>query len=463
MFNKAKYAIVDSGPTRAPARPRPGTPVPDPKAPAADAPKETAGKEGNWNQRPRDVAHLARYVGKQGEKSYNWQILDLAVAPLQDLIEAPVLYIAGNQKLAFSDAQLDLLKDYIERGGLILFNADCGAKPFVQSVEVLARQMYPDREFMELPENHPMMSQQLFPVSKMKGRKPRIRAITNGARLLMVLPADDLGRSWQGKDMSSRPETFQIATNIFQYAIDKEFAQVKGRSHLVLPDPQIPTNQTIKVARLSYKGEWNPEPGGWRQLAAVMRNSRRIDLQVQAVDPGTASLADFKIAHLTGARDFQFTDAQRKAVKAFVDRGGVLLVDSAGGSSEFKSAVEAEFAKIFGDQAAAEIINRELPPSHVIYTAGGGAADRISYRTFAQRTVGALDRAQLRGLVVNGRLGVVYSADDLSVGIVGNQVDGITGYTPQVATALMQRMLIYANNPMLVNTGGATTKPATRP
>jgi Domain of unknown function (DUF4159) len=450
MFNKIKYSIIPDGPARGGNRQRASN---DSASGATAQPRE-----GNWNQRPRDVAHLARFVGKQSERAYNWQVLDLAIAPLQDLIEAPVLYFAGNQRINLPEDQVNKLRDYIERGGILFFNPDCNAKPFVQGVEALAKQLYPDREFIELAENHPMMDNQLFPVSKMKGRKPRVRAITNGARLLVVLAAEDLGKNWQAKETQSRAESFQIATNLFQYAIDKEFAQVKGRSHLVLPNPQSQTNQTIKVARLKYNGEWNPEPGGWRQLAAVMRNGRRIDLQVQTVELGIQPLSDFKVAHLTGTREFAFTDEQRAALKEFVEKGNVLIVDAAGGSAEFKAAIEVEFSKIFGEQRAGELINRELAPNSPVFTAGGGAADRISYRAWAQRSVGTLDRAQLRGMVVNGRLGVIYSAEDLSLGIVGNQVDGVNGYSPSVATALMQRALIYGNNPSPVNTG--TAQPA---
>ena len=459
MMNKLKYDVADAAPSRprpparTPTAPAPNpAPNPAPGASAAPTPPVKT-REGHWNQRPRDVAHLARFVGKQTEASYNWQILDLAFAPLQDLLEAPILYISGGQRIQFSDDQVNKLRDYVERGGIILFNPDCGARPFIQGVEALAKQLFPDREFAEVPENHPLMKDQLFQVGKMKGRKPRLRAVTNGARVLLVLPADDLGKSWQSKEVDTRTETFQIATNLFQYATDKEFAQVKGRSYLVLPDPQVQTTQTIRVARLAYTGSWNPEPGGWRQLAAVMRNTRRIDLQVQNVDCGKEKLDDFKIAHLTGTAAFKFNDEQRKSIKAFVDRGGLLVVDAAGGSSEFKTAVETEFATIFGQQAATELTVRQLPANSPLYTAGGGAIDKIKYRTFAQTTVGSIDTAQIRGYVVNGRLGIVYSPEDLSVGIVGNPVDGIIGYAPATAAALMQRILIYGDKPTPVSTG----------
>ena len=40
-----------------------------------------------------------------------------------------------------------------------------------------------------------------------------------------------------------------------------------------------------------------------------------------------------------------------------------------------------------------------------------------------------------------GRGVVVFSTEDLSVGLVGQPVDGIRGYTPEVATEIVLRLL----------------------
>ena len=45
---------------------------------------------------------------------------------------------------------------------------------------------------------------------------------------------------------------------------------------------------------------------------------------------------------------------------------------------------------------------------------------------------------------LNGRDAVYFSAEDLSVGLVGQNVDGIVGYQPDLATTLMERMILLA-------------------
>ena len=74
---------------------------------------------------------------------------------------------------------------------------------------------------------------------------------------------------------------------------------------------------------------------------------------------------------------------------------------------------------------------------------------------------GKLNEPRLRGITQNGRVAVFYSREDLSAGLVGEPVDGIIGYTPATATAIMRNILLYAA------AGGkappAAAKPSTKP
>jgi hypothetical protein len=58
-----------------------------------------APKEANWNQRPRDAANITRWIGRQFERELAWQVVNLS-GPADDLLDAPILHISGNQPLA---------------------------------------------------------------------------------------------------------------------------------------------------------------------------------------------------------------------------------------------------------------------------------------------------------------------------------------------------------------------------
>jgi len=55
-----------------------------------------------------------------------------------------------------------------------------------------------------------------------------------------------------------------------------------------------------------------------------------------------------------------------------------------------------------------------------------------------------MNAPQIRGITINGRLSVLFSREDISGALVGQQVDGIVGYTPAAATSIMQNILLYA-------------------
>ena len=84
------------------------------------------GTEGNWNERPRDVANLTHWIAKETERDLNWQIVNLS-GSADELLDAPVLYISGNKALKFTPQEEAKLRQYCEDGGLIVGNPDCGS------------------------------------------------------------------------------------------------------------------------------------------------------------------------------------------------------------------------------------------------------------------------------------------------------------------------------------------------
>src|SRR5207249_2663773 len=142
----------------------------------------------------------------------------------------------------------------------------------------------------------------------------------------------------------------------------------KGQTNLVSPDPKINTSSTIAMARLQYDGNWDPEPGGWRRMAAILHNTQKIDLKIEPVKLGADKLKGQKIAHLTGTSELKLDDAARKELKDYVTGGGTLIIDSAGGSSAFAQSVESELETIFGDDAKS--LAEPVPQDSPVYTAG---------------------------------------------------------------------------------------------
>ena len=59
------------------------------------------GHDDDWNQHRRDAAHLTEYTEEAWELGLTWQVMDPANARVEDLLQAPVLYISGSQAPIF--------------------------------------------------------------------------------------------------------------------------------------------------------------------------------------------------------------------------------------------------------------------------------------------------------------------------------------------------------------------------
>ena len=172
--------------------------------------------EGNWNQRPRDLANFDRWMGKQVEldRLLNWQVVNLN-ARAAELHDASILYITGDKALGLSPSDKAKLKMFIQQGGMILFNSDCGSAEFSTSVKQLAAELFPEiGEFRELPMDHCILKNEQFLGSQWDD-PPTILGLSNGVRELMVLlPKADASRAWQARAFLFTPSSVRIGSGL---------------------------------------------------------------------------------------------------------------------------------------------------------------------------------------------------------------------------------------------------------
>ena len=407
-----------------------------------------------WNERPRDVANFAHWAGLRQECFYTWQIVNLKV-PSSELHDAPILYISGSEPLQFNDEEMKKLREFAEDGGLILGNADCFSPHFAKSFVELGKKLFPKYEFRELTANHPIFVDENFKPAKWKS-KPRLEGLSNGVRELMLLvPEADPGRIWQVRSEVSRLDIYQFGFDIFQYTGASLFTLTRPDPYIVNRDPkvQVPENRKIKLIRLAVDENPDPEPAGWRRLANILHNQAKVDLDIEPARLGEGKLKGARIADITGTTRFNLNADQEKELNEFISAGGTLIVDAAGGSSDFAGSAEKALAAMFGGQPGN--FGVVLPPDHPVYKLEGAKIDKFDYRAYSRGKInGRLNVPRIRALEKDGRIQVFYSSEDISAGLVGQPTDGILGYEPEIATNLMRNLVLYSafgNKAMVAN------------
>jgi hypothetical protein len=399
-------------------------------------------------------------VAQAAERELNWQIVDID-GDAGDLYDAPILYVSGKSRWQPTSPQIAKLRQFLEDGGLLLANADCGGLGFASSVKELGQTLFPTYAFRELPEDHPIYTEEQFVRSRWKVRQS-VLGLCNGTRELMLLiPSGDVARVWQLNNARGREDVWQLGSNIFQYAVDKRNLRLRGEDYRVVRDRLAKPATTLTLARIQYNGNWNPEPAGWRRLSTQLWNSETLNLTVKPVALGAGTLAPglASVAHLTGTDEFTFDDAQIAELKDFVEAGGTLVIDSAGGSSAFATSAEQLIAALFPGEAL-----KRIPESSALYTqslssqsaTGMPATTRpsmrpiastkpfleVRFRPFAAARIGVGSTPRVQAITRSGRVVLYYSREDLSAGLVGQPVDGIIGYEPGSATEIMSRILL---------------------
>lgn len=393
----------------------------------------------DWNDRLRDVAGLNRYVSHTFERLLNWQIVHLA-GPLEDLLEAPVLYMYGKSEWPFNDVEVQKLREYCQRGGLIFAVAGEDSAEFRRGFEKLARRAFPEYPLAPVASDHPLLNGEVwFAIED----APLLLHVDNGVRTLMLLSTADLADSWNRYAVRGRREKdFQLAANVYQYATDK--TRVRSRLETpYIPLHEVPIRRTIRVARIRYAGPWDLEPYGWSRLRNYMNNETGTNLLVTsgiALDSG--ALADFRVAYITGNKAFKLSEPERKGLRHFLTTGGTLLADGAGGARAFIKSLEQELRDVLHEEP------RVVPPDSFLLT-GAGLPDAVDlagtqYRRAAHGAGSGRGYPRLRTFGSRRRFSVIYSPLDLTAGLVGTPIYNVAGYAPDSVLRIARNLLLYA-------------------
>jgi len=431
-----------------------------------------------WNNRPRDAANLARWVGDEVEERRYWQILDIH-RPMEEWFDGPMVYFATQEPLKYVDeyrkaierrnagsgnrkdaspTQFEQIRRYLELGGLMITNADGHRKATTDSVQELALTMFPNFTWRQLPEDH-----WAYTLSSPVANRPVLYGLTNGVRDLMIhFEKTDVGAALQADDRKRDADLFATMSNLYYYASERGLTRARlepklfGDQPPAALDPGVSSTRSVTIWRGVYSGNWNPEPAADEMIAKRLRVHRALDLSF--IDVPLRDLAEFgegiqgQLLWVRGTAAIKFSEQELQGLHDFLERGGLVFFENVGGISEFGKDAEESIRSLYAGKRFRRATRHPLITGEGLNA--GQDASRVTYRLYSLDRFGTREtKPRIRTLNPRNEkdgLNVFVSRDDLSYSMLDQPCWGISGYIPRDAEKLIGNLIAFSVSKMKI-------------
>jgi hypothetical protein len=410
--------------------------------------------DGTWNAHRRDAANLVHYIETKKEQLFHWQIVQLK-APLDELHDAPILYITPETEPKFTDDELAKLRAFTDTGGTILLEASCGNPNVRRWTQDFIKKGWPEWQATRLAAEHGVWSS-----DQPMRTKPEILGLDDGVRTAIFYSPDDISCAWQTQALTQKEYLFQFGMNLYRYATDG--SPLRGRLSGNLPpastryaDPvKAGPRAALKIARVQHGGNWavGANYKGFAALADYTKKKAAITLDVtepKAVPFNTGGvaakdLAGYDVAFVAGSLDVTMTPEEREALKAYAAGGGFVWAEAVTGSREFDVA----FRKLAGEIGWKLVL---LPGSHPLMHGkmdpgvGFNLTMGVQFRDAVKKDRIGFQKAEWFGIHDGEKLVGVYSPYDTVFSAAGYDAYKCRGYKTEDALAVGANLAVYVS------------------
>jgi hypothetical protein len=352
--------------------------------------------DGIWNAHRRDIANLTTSIERSKEQQFHWQIVELR-APLEELHEAPVLYITAESAPRWDEDPAALKQ------------------------------------------------------------RPEILGINDGVRTCVFYAMDDISCAWQTKALTGRKYLFDWGTNLYTYATDgaplrAKLAGVPPRGNRYTQPVKAGPKTTLRIARVKHEGNWETGAnyGGFKRIADYVKQKAGITLEIKEtttppVNAGgvaPTALGDATAAYITGSTGLSFKPEEKAALAAYADKGGFLWFEATGGSAAFDTGLR----QLAGEMGWGL---QFLPNTHGLLTGRMGPGTGYNLTSGVEFRQGfrmqRLNRqyAEFIGVFAGDKMIGVYSPLDIVFSATDYEAFRCRGYKTEDAEAVATNLAIY--------------------
>jgi hypothetical protein len=421
----------------------------------------------NWNHHPNDIRNLTEFTSglPRWPKLLTYQEVDLdkvlGQGSVRDLLQAPILYLSGVDDPKFTDAQVQLLRSYVEQGGFIFAVNNCNGAGFDEGIRSLVSRIYASGEaqLKRLPPEHPIYRAE-YPLDPVV---TELWGVDFGCRTSFVYSPQDhscLWDKWSFQPVPKRTAQFnlrlldsmKVGVNVVAYATGRE-------PYDKLDAPQEDTSSSgpqdkierglLQVAKLRHTGDWDAAPRALHNVLKALNHTAgplASEHQKNLV-PSDENLRSYPLAYLHGRSSFQFSPQEIDKLREYLNGGAVLFSDACCGSPQFDQSFRNLVRQLFPDQKL-----ERIPITHELFSQGIGFDIRKVKRRIPQsgNLTDPIDptlregEPLLEGIQIKGRYCVIYSKYDISCALERQASVACAGYDYQDAVRIAVNVIRYA-------------------
>lgn len=419
-----------------------------------------------WNRHPRDVRNLTELISSMPKwpKLLTTQELDLARAVktggVNALLQSRVLFITGPGPLVCDADETKLLKEYLEEGGFIFACPSCHNDEFEASFRTLIKKMLPPGEgnLNPLPPDHPVYRSE----HPLQAEGVPLYGVDFGCRTSIIYSPEDLACLWDywakvdppNRNIQLKAKIIratQIGVNVIAYATGREPPDKTQVREVAQTSSDLDSIERglLQIAQIKHEGTWNAAPRALRNLLISLNENVGLSASTKMRDLELTdkNLFRYPIVYMHGRNKFTIPSEERKQLRMYLERGGVLFADSCCGAKPFDKSFRDLITQLFPERKM-----ERIPITHELFTdqighdvkhlnrrtsEGGESATGGNFTTRSAEPI-------LEGIELDGRYCVIYSKYDISCALERQNSGNCEGYLPEDAVKLGTNIIRYA-------------------
>lgn len=423
------------------------------------------GNDADWNHHPMSVQHLTAYIEQAWKRDLTWQTVRLRQAKVEDLLEAPVLFISGSNTPNFTQPEKLLLKRFVEQGGFIFAEGcagnGCRDNGFEDYFKRLMVELF-DQPLEKLAPDHPIWSAEGIVDPKDLPEGSWLYGVQSCCRLAVVYCPYSLSCRWElnlpygnrpdysAKVQSDLDTATKIGVNVISYATGKELKQKLDTVSILEEVVQrTPTDRGLFLLPVvQHNAGADEAPRATVTLIEWLNqeNPFQMSSEKRLIPIEKSSMEPYLVVYMHGRGKLELTEAQRESLRVHFQNGGVLIGDAICGDKQFAESFEAEMANVLGSP---------LKPldnaRHPLFTEkfGGFKISELSVIEPAEgenKGRGQIYRRQPlieAGYNTDGRICVLFSPLDISCALESKHSMKCLGYVREDAARLGINMVLF--------------------